>query len=315
LIPEFAIRHYAGQSQVDIAIARQEIVLTILLERIFANEQLRDAVALKGGTALRKLVFGAAGRFSEDMDFVILADDYDSIQTELMAILRDDEAAEKDGVEVLEFDFEQSSHGTIQAVCEYRSVRGNGSFELDITGGDERRPLLPTLLETPLEQPYFSQLGFSLSPIRRMATAEMVAEKRVSIHRRYENRNPKDVWDLWKWPQLRSTGMEYELMQRLWPVRLRLDRQRWRDPGWFEQLTSLRFDWIRLRTMLPHGGRADGAAIIRHLQSRVRPWIDNDDHHLMAEAGTGRRRSAAEQQLAAARAKAVNLDGGLDVEV
>jgi predicted nucleotidyltransferase component of viral defense system len=54
LIPEFAIRRYAGQSQVDIAIARQEIVLTILLERIFANEQLRDAVALKGGTALRK---------------------------------------------------------------------------------------------------------------------------------------------------------------------------------------------------------------------------------------------------------------------
>jgi predicted nucleotidyltransferase component of viral defense system len=38
----------------------------------------------KEGPLYEKLVFGAAGRFSEDMDFVILADDYDSIQTELM---------------------------------------------------------------------------------------------------------------------------------------------------------------------------------------------------------------------------------------
>jgi len=107
LIPEAAIRRYAGENRVDVAVARQEIVLTILLERVFAHAELRKAVALKGGTALRKLVFGSAGRFSEDMDFVTLVDDNDGIQAELIGLLVDEDAAASDGVRVLEFEFEQ----------------------------------------------------------------------------------------------------------------------------------------------------------------------------------------------------------------
>ncbi|MDQ2935790.1 MAG: nucleotidyl transferase AbiEii/AbiGii toxin family protein [Chloroflexota bacterium] len=272
-------------------------MLTILLERVFAHEKLRDSVALKGGTALRKLVFGSVGRFSEDMDFVTLVDNNDGMQAELIGILIDEDAAARDGVRVLEFDFEQSGLGTVQAICEFQSERGPGRFDLDITGGEERQPLLGTISQRPLQQSYFGQLGFTPSPIRRLETVEMIAEKLVSVHRRYENRNPKDVWDLWKWTHLRAANDDMKRVEHLWPVRLWLDRQRWRGPGWFKRVEGFAFDWARLRTMLPQGRVAEGNAIVRELGQRLATWIDRDDHHLLEDAAAGRHRAVAMEQL------------------
>ena len=76
------VQRFAGQSRIDIRVAIQEVVLTILLQRIYTSS-LRDHLAFKGGTALRKLVFGSAGRFSEDLDFAVLTDDYELVQLEL----------------------------------------------------------------------------------------------------------------------------------------------------------------------------------------------------------------------------------------
>jgi predicted nucleotidyltransferase component of viral defense system len=300
LIEEAAIRRYAGENRVDIAVARQEVILTILLNRIFLHPHLRDAVALKGGTALRKLIFGSTGRFSEDMDFATLGDDNDSIQTELIALLVNDEAAEMDGVRVLEFDFEQSMQGTVQAICEFRSERGEGHFDLDITGGDGRSPLFTTIWQRPLHQTYFRQLGFDPTPIRRVETVEMIAEKVVSIHRRFENGNPKDIWDLWKWIQLPTAQVDVDLVRRLWPVRLWLDGQRWRGPGWFNRVEEFGFDWGRLRAMMPQG-RIDGRVIVNELRNRFSAWIDRDEHGLLMDAGVGRLRATAMKQLESVR--------------
>ena len=296
MIQEAAIRRYAGENRVDIAVARQEVILTILLDRIFLHPHLKDAVALKGGTALRKLVFGSTGRFSEDMDFATLGDDNDAIQAELVALLVNDEAGERDGVRVLEFDFEQSMQGTIQAVCEFRSERGEGHFELDITSGEARRPLFGTVWQRPIDQTYFRHLGFDPAPIRRLETVEMIAEKLVSVHRRFENGNPKDIWDLWKWIHLPAVRDETDRVRRLWPVRLWLDGQRWRGPRWFNRVEEFGFDWGRLRAVMPQG-RIDGRMIVRELQNRLSTWIDQDEHRILADAGVGRLRAAAMEQL------------------
>lgn len=300
MIPEAAIRRHAGENRVDVAISRQEVVLTILLERLFTRTRLRDEVALKGGTALRKLVFGPGGRFSEDMDFVVLTDQFDDVQMDLMMALQDGVAAEADGIRVLPFDFEQSSQGTIQATCQFESERGDGRFELDITGGSDRQPLLGTILQPPLSQSYFDQLGFVPTPLRRMHTVEMIAEKLVSIHRRHENRNPKDVWDLWRWLQLPSAPAEMSIVARLWPVRLWLDGQRWRGPGWFDGIRSSDFDWMRLRPILPRGGVGDGDRIIGDIHRRIGPWIDEDEQ-LLSDAGSGRLREECQRRLESVR--------------
>jgi hypothetical protein len=54
----------------DQLVAEREIVLSYALHLLWERE-VCARLAFKGGTALRKLVFGAGGRFSEDLDFTL----------------------------------------------------------------------------------------------------------------------------------------------------------------------------------------------------------------------------------------------------
>jgi predicted nucleotidyltransferase component of viral defense system len=54
----------------DKLIAERDVVLTYALHAL-TGAGVADHLAFKGGTCLRKLVFGSAGRFSEDLDFTI----------------------------------------------------------------------------------------------------------------------------------------------------------------------------------------------------------------------------------------------------
>ena len=88
MIREADVRRFAGESRVDVSVARLEIILTIILQRV-ATAPVGKQMVFKGRTALRKLVFGAAGRFSEDLDFAALAADTEAAQLELMTTLED----------------------------------------------------------------------------------------------------------------------------------------------------------------------------------------------------------------------------------
>ena len=52
----------------DKLVAERDVVLTYAL-RTLIDEGVMDHLAFKGGTCLRKIVFGSSGRFSEDLDF------------------------------------------------------------------------------------------------------------------------------------------------------------------------------------------------------------------------------------------------------
>jgi len=62
---------YASNSKVPVGIARQEIILTYALA-LMDDRKLLSHLAFKGGTCLRKVIFGKQYRFSEDLDFTIL---------------------------------------------------------------------------------------------------------------------------------------------------------------------------------------------------------------------------------------------------
>jgi predicted nucleotidyltransferase component of viral defense system len=49
----------------DKLVAERDVVLTYAL-RVLLDTGVMDHLAFKGGTCLRKLIFGSAGRFSED---------------------------------------------------------------------------------------------------------------------------------------------------------------------------------------------------------------------------------------------------------
>ena len=54
----------------DKLIAERDVVLTYALHGL-VEDGVMDHLAFKGGTCLRKMVFGSVGRFSEDLDFTL----------------------------------------------------------------------------------------------------------------------------------------------------------------------------------------------------------------------------------------------------
>src|SRR5437879_2528374 len=126
MIREADVRRFAGESRVDISIARLEIILTILLQRV-ATSEVGNQTVFKGGTALRKLVFGAAGRFSEDLDFAALGANTEAVQLELMATI---DRASPDSISARVEKWEVAGPGTLQALCSFDSSIGAGRFEV-----------------------------------------------------------------------------------------------------------------------------------------------------------------------------------------
>lgn len=71
MIEEKFVDLYAHNSGVrDKLVAERDVVLTYALRALHDGGLLKD-LAFKGGTALRKMVFGSTGRFSEDLDFTL----------------------------------------------------------------------------------------------------------------------------------------------------------------------------------------------------------------------------------------------------
>jgi len=254
------------------------------------------------------MVFGAGGRFSEDLDFACLVLDAELAQLELLELLEND--ALEDDVTVRQAEAEVAGPGTLQARFTFTSPIGDGRFELDVTSAG-RPVLLGTTLKRMATQPYFAQLGFVLPEILMVRSVEMAAEKLAAIHRRFENGNPKDVWDLWKWFR-QSHPDEVALVRQLWPARLWLDGAtepvRWRGPGWIEQLDVRRFNWDRLRPLLPATQRLEPGEIVTELKSRLRPWVDEEPDGVLSDVGDGRQRArhAVETRIEAVKATVTN---------
>ncbi|TIT84988.1 MAG: nucleotidyl transferase AbiEii/AbiGii toxin family protein, partial [Mesorhizobium sp.] len=57
----------------DIGNVEIDVILTYLLQ-LFTEKGITDHVAFKGGTMLRKMVFGPRGRLSTDLDFTCRSD-------------------------------------------------------------------------------------------------------------------------------------------------------------------------------------------------------------------------------------------------
>ena len=76
MVPLAFVRQFAASQQIGADVADQEIVLHYALELLSRSGMIgcRDGAAapgpllFKGGTALRKCVFGSTGRFSQDID-------------------------------------------------------------------------------------------------------------------------------------------------------------------------------------------------------------------------------------------------------
>lgn len=75
MISEGYLRRYVDSSKVNREIALLDVCQEYLLEHLRREGLFSGTLVFKGGTALRKYVFGPAGRFSTDLDFALLSGD------------------------------------------------------------------------------------------------------------------------------------------------------------------------------------------------------------------------------------------------
>jgi predicted nucleotidyltransferase component of viral defense system len=186
------IRKLADRSGArDISKVEIDVILTYLLQ-LFSEKGLMEHLAFKGGTLLRKMVFGPIGRLSTDLDF-----------TRRTSIALDDLVLEFMGAfeheyRGLSFDIHNDNGwyvsedgGGINPVCRYPdNTRG---IKIKIQVSTRESPILAIHALPQLSHDYFKQLDFAPSTIPSLALEEVIAEKIRAAHQRSKIRDLHDL--------------------------------------------------------------------------------------------------------------------------
>ncbi len=281
----------------DKLVAERDVVLT------YALHALEDAgvikhLAFKGGTCLRKMVFGSAGRFSEDLDFTL-----------------DTDAPQDDALIELVGAFNREHHGITFTFDEYYKTEGDTSFGGDVSyrhawnsAGRFRlqvslreRPTLAAAPRALKAQAYFSHLEFAPFAVRSLEVIEMVAEKVRAASQRAKVR---DLYDLHRFA---TTPFDGELLRRLVVLKLWQVQDPFDPEAFFQRISGIDYDWEDLHRLMRASERLDAKEILRTVETRFALLrnLSELEHALIGDARSGRKERLAEQLRAEIRERAV----------
>ena len=189
------IRKIAQQSGArDIANVETDVILTYLLQ-LFHEQGIVEHVAFKGGTMLRKMVFGPRGRLSTDLDFTLRTDISDE---DLMEMMLDALGKPYCG---LSFRFDRDkdwyfADNSLAAnpVCVHAENDKGVKIKLQVSLRE--RPVLPVRAVSQIAQDYFTLLPFKPAPIPSLAYEEAVAEKIRAASQRSKIRDLHDLSEI-----------------------------------------------------------------------------------------------------------------------
>jgi predicted nucleotidyltransferase component of viral defense system len=232
----------------------------------------------KGGTALRKCIFGSTGRFSQDID--LDATHKNGFEAEVEAAFQP--AKPYHGIEFSLPRFRYSSDENFSGTIEYRHDRGGGSFELQIS-----YRLDPVLrpVDLPLqEQSYFGKAAaecgvprlFGLDPY------EMIGEKIMACNRR-QGGSSKDVYDLDLWARRPFDGA---LVRRLAVLKAWTDRRgqpMYEPEALLAAIEPKSFRWGDISGLVPRDLASDPEQICERVRSRFGflSEVEDDERRLL----------------------------------
>ncbi|MHB1807908.1 MAG: nucleotidyl transferase AbiEii/AbiGii toxin family protein [Solirubrobacteraceae bacterium] len=268
MIPVAVIRSYAVGAQVEADVAGQDIVLHYALALLHEAGLIgRDAqggagpLLFKGGTALRKCVFGSTGRFSEDID--LDATHENGFEAQIEAELQKRSPYHEINFEIAAFRY--SKEGNFSATVGYRHPHGTGSFELQISYRLE--PILAPR-DLPLaEQPYFSRLECGTPLLCGLDPYEMIGEKIIACNRRLGG-SAKDIYDLNLWA---GRPFEERLVRRLAVLKAwtdRRERPRYEPVTLLDAIQPKSFRWTELQGLVPRRLQQDRERICSVVRDR-----------------------------------------------
>ena len=198
MVPKAFVRQYAVSQQIDVTVADQEIVLHYALALlneiglVGPGENATDPGPLlfKGGTALRKCVFGSTGRFSQDIDLDATAQH--SYEAEIEEAVRSQRPYHGIAFELNSFRY--SDDGNFSGTIGYEHADGSGRFELQISYRLD--PILEPRRLHFVPQTYFKRVECGVPVLFGLDPYEMIGEKIMACNRRGLGGSGKDVYDL-----------------------------------------------------------------------------------------------------------------------
>ena len=187
----------------------QDLLLAYLSEEGFMND-----VALKGGTAVRKLYAGKEGRFSLDLDFAI--DDADTLLEDKAF----DFISEIDGLQIGPFSYSVSERRR-KWYIDLSSPFNEGDIfktKLDIAS----YPWLPPTRREVVKLPIHKQYGSILPAVNTVRLEENIAEKIARLNR---TNTARDLYDLnWVMENTEvSASIDKSLLRRLAVLKIWVD--------------------------------------------------------------------------------------------
>ena len=239
MIPRVAANRFANRMGVDLHIAQQEVVLLYALEAL-ARSGVANRLIFKGGTYVRMMVTGDAGRLSEDLDFT-----NNGLPEDPRPILDAIFAAPHVGVQFRVVEPYRTAARNWACGVEYAHEWDSGRFRFEVSYREGA--FLPPRRWRPLDQLYFPDLPFAVPEIPSLRLEEAVAEKLRAIQQRATER---DLYDAIRYGQ---KGFDPELVRLLAVGKLWNDRQSLNPEEILRTLREGRKEWPDLERLI---GRA-----------------------------------------------------------
>ena len=287
MIPRATANRFANVMGVDLHIAQQEIVLLYALTALSARG-IADRLVFKGGTYVRMMVTGDAGRLSEDLDFTNR-----NLPEDPEQLLRAAFAEPFFGVRFGVADPYRTAQRNWACGVTYAHEWDEGRFRLEISYRET--PFLVPPRWRPLPQLYFSALPFAIPEISSLQREEAIAEKLRAIQQRGTER---DLYDAGRYGQ---KGFDQALVRLLAVGKLWNDREAFEPEKILATLSRGRREWPDLERLVGRGRRQDwnkmAAEAARRFAflSELTPF----EQRLRADARRHSLRSALEEALSA----------------
>lgn len=206
-----------GDRRIPETVLERDYCLSWILVGL-SRSPLRDRLAFKGGTALKKCYF-ADYRFSEDLDFTLVEETpWEEIERHLAAAF--DETRRASGVEIRLDRLDRHSHEnsrTFYLAYEGPLPRARGkTVKTDIT---IRERIVLALEDRPILRGYEEYRDLPEdAPVRVYSLNEVAVEKIVALLDRARN-EPRDLYDLW----FLTSGGHVDLSELIDPVARKLE--------------------------------------------------------------------------------------------
>jgi predicted nucleotidyltransferase component of viral defense system len=237
----------------DIGNVEIDVILTYLLQ-IFTEKGITEHVAFKGGTMLRKMVFGPRGRLSTDLDFTRRTDiPVDDLMLMMLEAL-------DQPYHGLSFRFDKDKDWYLtddgcaaNPVCFHADNERGTKIKLQVS--TRETPVMPVTAAAQIEQDYFRLLPFTPAAIPSITFEEAVAEKLRAASQRSKIR---DLHDL---SEIARRALDRDLIRALAVLKL------WNSGG-----AGLDYDLLAVR--VKGGGDYDIGDLTALLRKDERPDLD-----------------------------------------